>query len=80
MLLDGFGERPENHVCSMGEQFRYPVGVVLSISVEGPSFGGLSRGVQSRLGELGIELPPKHSRPFGVYDARAWVEASTQTF
>ena len=50
----------------MGMLFKYPVGVVLSISEEGKSFDGLSLGVESGLRQLPGE--------------GAWDGTSTQTF
>ena len=67
-----------------GVLFKYPVGVVLSISGEGSSVGCLSqkwsldRG-NSQKRELGMDLPPEHPRLFGYMDASAWGDASTHT-
>lgn len=91
MLPDGFpasrvemGKEDKKIACLFsGEQFKYSLGVVLSISGRGQPLMAFS-GLESRLRQtqgvrFGMELPPKHSRLFGYMDARSWREALTQT-
>ena len=79
------GKEDQKTVCLFsGVQFKYPVGVVSSISREGSflvSFlrGGVRNEATPRGGVLALELPPKHSRLFGYMDTRGWDDASTQT-
>lgn len=66
---DGEG-RPENHVFAVWEQFKYPLGVVLSISEDGSSFDRLSQGQSLDGGNsqgFEVEFPPEHSQTRWIY-------------
>ena len=79
----GKEDRKTLFLFSGRRQFKYSDEVVLSISGEGSSFGGLSQGWSLYWGnsqgrELGMEFPGKHSRLFSYIDASSWGEALTQ--
>ena len=68
-------QRTENHVLFFGVQFKYPVGVVLSISGEGVIIWWASSEVESGLRKLpaeGVwdETSVKHTRLFWYMDSR----------